>query len=139
MQRVCNEIVQGQDDEAFIALCVCFTILEKKLHKIYREGTSVATGRDETGTCRTNAVCASIPPSPGPAPTDATTSGGDDSAVQSSNGDGSVQARPAMILRDLIETPAVKAALPEQMIDVLKLLLLPQGFNIRNLAVSGPI
>ena len=42
-----------------------------------------------------------------------------------------------MILRDLIATPEVKAALPEQMVTVLRLLLLPLGFNIRNLVVSG--
>ncbi|CAN0532160.1 unnamed protein product, partial [Scytosiphon promiscuus] len=38
-----------------------------------------------------------------------------------------------MILRDLIATPEVKAALPEQMLAVLRLLLLPLRFNIRNL------
>ncbi|CAN0425659.1 unnamed protein product, partial [Scytosiphon promiscuus] len=38
-----------------------------------------------------------------------------------------------MILRDLIATPEIKAALPEQMVAVLRLLLLPQGFNVRNL------
>lgn len=44
---------------------------------------------------------------------------------------------PVMILRDLIATPEIEAALPEQMLALLRLLLLPMGFNIRNLVWHG--
>lgn len=114
---VFERIVQGSDEEAYLALCVCLAVLEKALYGIYREGsggcdTDSNTGAgDEGGQVAGDGLCG----------------GG--------GGGGTVVAR-AMILRDLIATPQVKAALPEQVVAVLRLLLLPLGFNIRNLVVS---
>lgn len=114
---VFERIVQGSDEEAYLALCVCLAVLEEALYGIYREGsggcdTDSNTGAgDEGGQVAGDCLCG----------------GG--------GGGGTVVAR-AMILRDLIATPQVKAALPEQVVAVLRLLLLPLGFNIRNLVVS---
>lgn len=119
-------IVHGSDEEAFVGLCVCLTILEKALYDIYRAGTLHTQHRnaDESS----GATVMSNRNSPGVAP--------DGQADLIDVRDRAVVGGPAMIFRDLIATSQVKAALPEKMVTVLRVLLLPDGFNIRNLVVS---
>ena len=130
-----------QEEEVYVALCVCLAILERALYDIHRGGN--ARRGEACGITRSAGVTRAT------ATATEECKGGvaDDSVDSSSGGVGGVgggdedlggeAVRPAMILRDLIATPEVKAALPEQMVTVLRLLLLPLGFNIRNLVVSG--
>lgn len=116
LESIRRRLLSGSDSEAFVALCVCLTILEKALYNIYREG---AQGRASQPDEPTDVDRAPVPR-------------GACSGEHRAPGAGG----PAMILRDLIATPQVKSALPGAMVAVLRLLLLPLGFNIRNLVVS---
>lgn len=117
---------ESKDEEVYVALCVCLTILERALYDIYRQGASSSIrktknvgGDIDSGGTETHE--------------------GDSDGSKEAEGVGERGASivaPAMILRDLIATPEIKSALPEQMVSVLRLLLLPMGFNIRNLVVS---
>lgn len=113
----------GSDEEIYVALCVCLTVLERELCDIYREGA------------RKRINCPETPNSTGTAPEGREPSVDGDNR-KSRDARGVTAAGPTMILRDLIATSEVKEALPEKMVIVLRLLLLPLGFNIRNLVVS---
>ncbi|CAM9412106.1 unnamed protein product, partial [Scytosiphon promiscuus] len=120
MPGVFERIVRPEtdDEQVYLALCVCLIILERALYDIYRIARAGIGLRGTTESVEKN-PCAN-----------GDAGGGD--------GDGHVSvAAPVMILRDLIATPEIKAALPEQMVAVLRLLLLPQGFNVRNLVWHG--
>ncbi|CAM9255194.1 unnamed protein product, partial [Laminaria digitata] len=124
-------------EEVYAALCVCLAVLERALYDIHREGNGrPGASRDATtsvGVTRAAAATAAEGRKEGVI--------GDSVDSNGSGGGGGDEdpggVRPAMILRDLIATPEVKAALPEKMVAVLRLLLLPLGFNIRNLVWHG--
>ena len=154
LQGVAERIVPGSssssspsDDEeeeeeevgVYAALCVCLAVLERALYDIHRGkgrpgescGTTTSAGvaRAAATEGRKGGVIDDS--------VDSNSGGGDGLGVCGGDKDlGGEAVRPAMILRDLIATPEVKAALPEQMVAVLRLLLLPLGFNIRNLVVG---
>lgn len=127
LPRVITGIVKGSAEDALVCLCVCLTILEKALYNISREEPSPplpqsGTSEEQSGLGKTTPYVLDA---------DVGGGGGDGDA----GGEGEVVG-PAMILRDIIATPQVKAAFPEQLVAVLRLLLLPLSFNIRNLVVS---
>lgn len=117
LDTIRGHILSGTDPDAFVALCVCLAILERALFGIFREGTALDMSRRDGPTEGNSADALTV--------------------QEGSDSKGTAGIGPVMILRDLIATPQVKAALPEAMVTVLRLLLLPQGFNIRNLVVSG--
>lgn len=152
LQGVADRIVPGSsssspptndevvvEEEVYAALCVCLAILERALYDIHRgNGRPGESGGTTTGTGVARASA-----------TEGRKGGVIDDSVDRKRYDGAglgvcgwdkdlggEAVRPAMILRDLIGTPEVKAVLPEQMVAVLRLLLLPLGFNIRNLVVG---
>ena len=127
-------------EEVYVALCVCLAVLERALYDIHRGGNRKpgVPYRPSANVDDTGAATITVEGVKGDAIGDShsisNAAGGGGSGV----GDeyrGGEAVRPAMILRDLIATPEVKAALPEQMVAVLRLLLLPLGFNVRNLVV----
>lgn len=119
-------IVRGRsDEETYVALCVCLTALEKALFEINRRAASRETETNSCGTPNVHAYGSG-----------ATACWETEDASGMGGEGGSAEVAPVMILRDLIASPAVKMALPAQMMAVLRLLLLPLGFNIRNLVVS---
>lgn len=125
-------ILRGSDEEAYVALCICFTVLEKALFDIHHEGKSKRYPGDEPGwpggSFSTEPTVVQGEDKDG--------RNGGDFAGGSSSSDVGVDGPNIVILRDLITSPVVKAALPDEMLAVLRLLLLPLGFNIRNLVVS---
>ena len=126
---VAEWIAEGSDEEAYVALCICFTFLEKTLFDMHHD--KAESGRcpyRETEMPRT--TCSS------PVARQNEDPGGVVDSVGASRDDVATAGRSVMILRDLIASPMVKAALPEQMSTVLRFLLLPLSFNIRNLVVS---
>lgn len=119
-------ILKGSDEEAYVALCICFTVLEKALFNIHHEADSKRHSGDEAGWPGGSFGTEPI-----------VVQGEDkDGGGGGSSDDAGVDGRIIVILRDLIASPVVKAALPDEMSAVLRLLLLPLGFNIRNLVVS---
>lgn len=116
LQTVRQYTLDGSDSEAYVALCVCLTLLERALFDVYRRGTPQISSRSNEST--------------------ETVRGGMCEGENLGKSGDSVVPSPVMILRDLIATPQIAAALPKAMVTILKLLLLPLGFNIRNLVVS---
>lgn len=116
----------SRDEGVYVALCVCLTILERALYDIYRHGAITSNRKtSNTGGVRDSGGM------------EAPKGGADDLKEAATVGErGASVVAPVMILRDLIATPEIKSALPEKMLSVLRLLLLPTGFNIRNLVVS---
>ncbi|CAN0365800.1 unnamed protein product, partial [Ectocarpus sp. 12 AP-2014] len=129
MPGVVERIVRAEssEEQVYVALCVCLTILERALYNIYRKGVS-----------QTNNNYRSVREEHR---SDSTLAHEENSEVKEDaegiDGRGGSLGAPAMILRDLIATPEVKAALPEQLVAILRLLLLPMGFNVRNLVWHG--
>lgn len=127
MPGVVERIVRAgsSEEQVYVALCVCLTILERALYDIYRKGASQTSNRYRSvgEEHRSDSMLAHE----------------ESSEVKEDaegvDGRGGSHGAPAMILRDLIATPEVKAALPEQLVAILRLLLLPRGFNVRNLVV----
>lgn len=122
-----NGIVNGSAEDVYVCLCICLTMLEKTLFSIAHEKAPPPSQLD----AKVNEVYRQRG--------DGSKAPIIDFDVDNSDAGGNVAeiaAAPAMILRDLIATPQVKAALPEQLLVVLRLLLLPMGFNIRNLVVG---
>ncbi|CAM9198034.1 unnamed protein product, partial [Ectocarpus sp. 6 AP-2014] len=129
MPGVVERIVRAESskEQVYVALCVCLTILERALYDIYRKGAS-----------QTNSNYRRVREDHG---SDSTLAHKERFEVKEDaegiDGRGGSLGAPAMILRDLIATPEVKAALPEQLVAILRLLLLPMGFNVRNLVWHG--
>lgn len=130
MERIVG--AESKDEEVYVALCVCLTILERALYDIYRQGASTSS-RKMKSTGGERGLGGGVGGGVG-APEGR--SDGSKEAEGVGERGASVGAAPVMILRDLIATPEIKSALPEKMLTVLRLLLLPMGFNIRNLVVS---
>ncbi|CAN0172055.1 unnamed protein product [Ectocarpus fasciculatus] len=129
MPGVVERIVRAEssEEQVYVALCVCLTILERALYDIYRKGASqTSNGYRSVGEEHRS---------------DSTLAHEESSEVKEDaegvDGRGGSLAAPAMILRDLIATPEVKAALPEKLVAILRLLLLPMGYNVRNLVWHG--
>ncbi|CAM9770138.1 unnamed protein product [Ectocarpus sp. 4 AP-2014] len=123
----CIVRAESSDEQVYVALCVCLTILERALYDIYRKGVS-----------QTNNNYRSV----GEEHRSESTLAHEESSevkekAEGIDGHSGSLGAPAMILRDLIATPEVKAALPEQLVAILRLLLLPTGFNVRNLVWHG--
>lgn len=118
---------ESKDEEIYVALCICLTILERALYDIYRQGTSNIRRKTKNVGGEHGAGVNEAPEG---------NSEGSEQPEDVGEGCASVVA-PAMIMRDLIATPEIKSALPKQMVAVLRLLLLPMGFNIRNLVVRS--
>ncbi|CAN0526023.1 unnamed protein product, partial [Ectocarpus sp. 12 AP-2014] len=116
MPGVVERIVRAEssEEQVYVALCVCLTILERALYDIYRKGVSQANNnyRSVGEEHRSNSTLAHE----------------ENSEVKEDaegiNGRRGSLGAPAMILRDLIATPEVKAALPKQLVAILRLLLL---------------
>lgn len=124
-------ILRGSDEEAYVALCICFTVLEKALFDIHHEADSKRHSGDESG--RPGDSFGTEPTVVQGKDED----GGDGgNFAGGSSDDAGFDGRIVVILRDLIASPVVRAALPDKMSAALRLLLLPLGFNIRNLVVS---
>lgn len=109
---------ESNEEEVYVGFCVCLIILERALYDIYRQRASSSSSKKKSN-------------APGQH------GGGVQAHGEGSESVGAPLVAPAMILRDLIATPEVEAALPEQMLALLRLLLLPMGFNIRNLVWHG--
>lgn len=128
-----------RDEQVYVALCVCLTVLERALYDLYRaaklaaatsERSNSSDGLENTGNCKDAPVTCEDAGIGG-----GHSFGGGGDTVGGGSEEGVGAGATMMILRDLIATPEITAALPEQMVAVLRLLLLPTGFNIRNLVV----
>ncbi|CAM9776186.1 unnamed protein product, partial [Ectocarpus sp. 8 AP-2014] len=129
MPGVVERIVRAEssEEQVYVALCVCLTILERALYDIYRKGVSHANNNYRSVGEEHRSDSALAHEESSEVKEDA----------EGIDGRGGSLGTPAMILRDLIATPEVKAALPEQLVAILRLLLLPMGFNVRNLVWHG--
>ncbi|CAM9466364.1 unnamed protein product, partial [Choristocarpus tenellus] len=119
MLGVYSGIVHQSGEKLFVAFLVCLTILEKALYSIHKESRSTK----ESGPCRCfEEVRGEL---------------GGVSQCRCGIGPSFGAAESPMILRDLLRTEELLQALPPEMMAVLRLLLLPEGFNIRNLVWHG--